>query len=84
MNFILSPFLPRMPKLYSARIVINALHRAGFKIVSQKGSHIKMRGIRNGKLQTVIIPNHKEIARGTFSSILIQADLTKMEFESYL
>lgn len=59
-----------MPKLYSAKVTLKALHRAGFVIVSQKGSHIKLRGIRNGKLQTVIVPNHKEIARGTFSSIL--------------
>ncbi|NCN06903.1 MAG: type II toxin-antitoxin system HicA family toxin [Candidatus Pacebacteria bacterium] len=38
--------------------------------VSQKGSHIKLRGVRDGKLQTVIVPNHKQIAAGTLSSIL--------------
>ena len=73
-----------MPKLYSAREIIKALKQAGFQIVSQKGSHIKLRGIREGKLQTVIVPNHKEIAKGTFSSILIQANLTKKEFEEYV
>jgi len=73
-----------MPKLYSARQIIQALKRAGYKIVSQKGSHIKMRGIREGKLQTVIVPYHKEVARGTFSSILIQANMTRKEFESFL
>lgn len=73
-----------MPKLYSAREVINALKRAGFKIISQKGSHIKLRGIREGKLHSVIVPNHKEIALGTFSSILTQANLTRKEFESFL
>jgi len=31
-----------MPKLYSAREVLNTLKRAGFDIVSQKGSHIKL------------------------------------------
>lgn len=71
-----------MPKLYSAQTAVKALHRAGFIIVSQKGSHIKLRGIKNGKLQTVIVPNHKEIARGTFSSILEQANMTSQEFES--
>ncbi len=73
-----------MPKLYSAQTTIKALRRAGFAIISQKGSHIKLRGIKNGKLQTVIVPNHKEIARGTFSSILEQANMTSQEFESYL
>jgi len=31
-----------MPKLYSARIIIATLEKAGFSIVSQKGSHIKL------------------------------------------
>lgn len=73
-----------MPKLYSAREVVKALRKAGFEIVSQKGSHIKLRGIVSGKLQTAIVPDHKEIARGTFSSILSQANLTKQEFEQYV
>lgn len=73
-----------MPKLYSAKIVIKAFKRANFARVSQKGSHIKLRGIREGKLQTVIVPNHKEIARGTMESILKQASMTKAEFEEYL
>lgn len=72
-----------MPKLYSATDVTKFFKRAGFELISQKGSHIKMRGIYNGKLQTVIIPNHKEVARGTFSSILKQADMTSIEFEGF-
>ena len=73
-----------MPKLYSAKVVIKAFKRADFAIVSQKGSHIKLGGVREGKLQTVIVPNHKEIARGTMESILKQASMTKSEFEEYL
>lgn len=30
-----------MQKLYSARVILSALQKAGFSIVSQKGSHIK-------------------------------------------
>lgn len=72
-----------MPKLYSGREVVKILRKAGFEIVSQKGSHIKLRGIISGKLQTVIVPDHKEIAKGTFTSIIAQANLTKQEFESF-
>lgn len=72
-----------MSKLYSGREVVNNLKKAGFWAVSQKGSHIKLRGIRNGKLQTVIVPDHKQVARGTFRSILVQANLSLEEFESY-
>jgi len=32
-----------MPKLYSAKEVIKALKKAGFEIVSQRGSHIKLK-----------------------------------------
>lgn len=70
-----------MPKLYSAREIINKFQRLGFTVVSQKGSHIKLRGVRNGKLQTAIVPNHKEVALGTLSSVLKQADLTKKELD---
>ncbi len=73
-----------MPKLYSAKQVIKALQKAGFVKISQKGSHIKLRGLREGRLLTVIVPNHKVIAKGTLTSILRQADATKIEFESYL
>ena len=73
-----------MPKLYSAKKVLKALKKAGFKEISQKGSHIKLKGISEEKLLTVIVPNHKIIAKGTFSSILRQAEMTKKEFENYL
>ncbi len=73
-----------MPKLYSARIVLNSLKRAGFLIVSQKGSHIKLTKMENLKTFTVIVPNHKEIASGTFQSILKQAGMNKKEFEKFV
>jgi predicted RNA binding protein YcfA (HicA-like mRNA interferase family) len=73
-----------MPKLYSAKEVVRALKRAGFNKVSQRGSHIKMRGIWRRKLQTVIIPNHKQIAFGTFQSILNQASMMLEELKTFL
>lgn len=73
-----------MPKLYSARNILKALSKAGFVVISQKGSHIKLRGIRNGKIQTVIVPNHKQIAFGTFRSILNQSGMLQQEFENFI
>lgn len=73
-----------MPKLYSARIIINALKRAGFEIISQRGSHIKLSKREDERVFTVIIPNHKEVAIGTFSSILKQAGMTKKELEEFI
>lgn len=73
-----------MPKLYSARIILNALSRNSFSIVSQKGSHIKLFKRTGDKSFTVIVPNHKEIAIGTFSSILNQAGMTRKELEKFI
>lgn len=73
-----------MPKLYSAREILSALQRAGFLVVSQKGSHIKLTKNKNDKIYTVIVPYHKEVAVGTFSSILRQAGITRNEFNSFL
>ena len=73
-----------MPRLYSGQKIIKALIRAGFYIVSTKGSHVKLRGIRFGKLQTVIVPKHKEVAMGTFQSILKQAAMELEELRRYL
>lgn len=73
-----------MPKLYSARVILSALQRAGFSIISQKGSHIKLHKRQVEKTFTAIVPNHKEIAVGTFNSILKQAGMTKKEFEKFI
>lgn len=70
-----------MPKLYSAKIVLSVLQRTGFLIISQRGSHIKLHRRIGEKSFTVIVPYHKEIAAGTFSSILKQAGMSKKEFE---
>lgn len=73
-----------MAKLYSGEKIIKALVRAGFWVVSTKGSHVKLRGIRFGKIETVIVPKHKEVAWGTFQSILKQAEMSFEELKSYL
>lgn len=73
-----------MPKLYSGTVIIKTLERAGFRVVSRKGSHIKLKGMRIGKLRTVIVPNHKEVALGTFQSVLSQASISRAEFEEFL
>lgn len=73
-----------MPKLYSARVILSALQKAGFVIISQKGSHIKLHKRQGEKTLIVIVPNHKEVAIGTFGSILRQAKMTKEELEKFI
>ncbi|MGF1617995.1 MAG: type II toxin-antitoxin system HicA family toxin [Acidimicrobiia bacterium] len=73
----MSPALP----VVSGREAMRALEKAGFTQVSQKGSHVKL---RNDAGRTVIIPLHRELARGTLASILRQAGLSAEEFRELL
>lgn len=59
---------------------ITALVEAVFVEVSQRGSHVKLRG--GGR--TVIVPMHRELAAGTLRSILRQAGLTPAELIALL
>lgn len=70
-----------MPRLYPAKIIIKALQRVGFTLVSQKGSHIKLTKTQEEKTYTVIVPNYKEVPIGTFQSILKQSGMNKQEFD---
>jgi len=71
-----------MPKLPtpSAREVIRVLSSQGFQVVSQKGSHIKMKRVALNETRVVIIPDHTEIPAGTLKSIIRQAGMTDEEF----
>lgn len=61
--------------------VLRALAKVGFSRVSQKGSHVKL---RNPQKRTVIVPMHRELARGTLASILRQAGLDAEDFSALL
>ena len=63
--------MPKLPAL-SGRGVVRGLQRLGFERIGQRGSHIKL---RKGQL-TVIVPDHREVRRGTLSSILKMANVT--------
>lgn len=64
-----------MPKLkvLSGAEVVRILAIFGFRVASQRGSHIKLRRVEAGSSQTLTIPNHKELDRGTLGAIYRQA-----------
>jgi len=64
-----------MPKLrsLSGEDVVRIFSQFGFEIVSQKGSHVKLRRIlSNGTKETLTIPFHKELDKGTLRAIFRQ------------
>lgn len=70
-----------MAKTFSGKQVIKILCKYfGFVLVSQKGSHVKLRRITGSKTVTTIIPLHKELARGTFRGILELAEISEEDF----
>ena len=66
-----------MRRSYSGREVVKALHRCGFVIDHQKGSHIFLHNLE--KNISVIVPLHKELKKGTLNNILKKAGLTLKE-----
>ena len=66
----------KLPRL-SGHKVIKILSKQGFEVVRQKGSHVFL---RHSDGRTTVVPNHKEIDKGTLLEIIRQAGLTKNEF----
>ncbi|OGC98053.1 hypothetical protein A2634_02705 [Candidatus Amesbacteria bacterium RIFCSPHIGHO2_01_FULL_48_32] len=65
----------------SAKEAIKAFRKIDFEVVSQVGSHIKMRRTINNSTQTIIIPNHKQLKTGTLvKGILRPINLTQEDF----
>jgi predicted RNA binding protein YcfA (HicA-like mRNA interferase family) len=69
-----------MPRLHSSKTIIKTLEKKGFVIVSQKGSHIKMRKKGKPTLTTIVPVERKQIPIGTFKSILRQSNLIEKDF----
>ena len=65
--------MPKMRTL-SGTEVVAIFGEFGFRPVSQRGSHLKLRRVlEDGSTQTLTVPNHKEIDRGTLQAIFRQA-----------
>lgn len=63
----------------SGKETIRALRKIGFIVVKQEGSHIKLARLETN--QTVIVPDHKTLKRGTLrNGILKSINLSVEEF----
>jgi predicted RNA binding protein YcfA (HicA-like mRNA interferase family) len=61
-------------RVLSGREVLKILGEFGFEDYTQRGSHIKLRRVvPGGRTQTITVPNHSEIDRGTLHAIYRQA-----------
>jgi len=66
----------------SGRTCVKALEKTGFYFKRQEGSHMILR--RNDPFAQIVIPDHKELDRGTLRAIIRQAGLSVQEFVKLL
>lgn len=65
--------MPRLRRLSSGE-VLRTLHRFGFAVSGQKGSHAKLVRIApGGERQILIVPLHRSLATGTLHAIYRKA-----------
>ena len=66
------------------RKVIKALGRAGFRVVRQRGSHVRLEKRTEDRMIKLTVPPHKSLKRGTLRRIIKDARLTIPEFNRLL
>lgn len=74
--------MTRLPS-FSSKQIIRALRAAGFSEAPDRGKGSHRAFIKrdlSGRTRLVIVPQGKDIPRGTIMAILDQAGLTKEEF----
>jgi predicted RNA binding protein YcfA (HicA-like mRNA interferase family) len=73
--------MSNLPRI-SGRECAKALEAAGFYLKRQESSHLILR--RDSPFAQVVVPDHKELDRGTLRALIRQAGLSVSEFESLL
>jgi len=68
----------------SGREVIKALCRAGFRVVRQRGSHVRLEKRTEDKMIKLTVPRHKSLKKGTLRRIIKDAGLTVQELNKLL
>jgi len=73
--------MSRLPRI-SGRECVKALNAVGFILKRQEGSHLVLR--RGDPFSQVVVPDHKELDRGTLRAIISRAGLSVDEFAKLL
>lgn len=73
--------MTRIPVL-SGKKCVRILQKAGFYLKRQEGSHLILR--RNEPFAQIVVPDHRELDRGTLRSIIRQAGMNMEDFTKLL
>ncbi|WP_324282153.1 type II toxin-antitoxin system HicA family toxin [Cyanobacterium aponinum UTEX 3222] len=69
--------MSKLPQI-SGKECVKILGKAGFYVKRQKGSHIIL--CRDEPFAEVVVPNHKNLDKGTLRAIIRQVELDVDEF----
>jgi len=75
--------MPKLPRITS-RKVLSVLKKTGFYIHHQTGSHISLRHATKSHLHIVVPHSKSDLSPKTLKSIIVQAELTVLEFTEIL
>jgi len=75
--------LSTIPSL-SYHKVINALQRAGFVVIRQRGSHIRLQKRTRERVIKITVPAHNPIKKTTLARTIKDANLSLDEFNELL
>lgn len=64
----------------SGRDVIKALAKAGFRVIRQKGSHVRLERVQARKVIKLTVPMHETLKRGTLRQIITDVEMSVEEF----
>ncbi len=73
----------RLPEV-SGNEVIKALCKAGFRVVRQRGSHVRLEKRTEDRMIKLTVPLHRSLKKGTLRRIIEEAGLTVQEFNELL
>lgn len=73
--------MSKLPRI-SGRECIKALGKAGFYFKRQEGSHVILR--RDSPFAQVVVPDHKELDKGTLRSIIRMSEMSVDELINLL
>jgi predicted RNA binding protein YcfA (HicA-like mRNA interferase family) len=74
--------MSKLPSI-SGREIAKAMHKLGYEVDRQRGSHIILRQSASPH-RRLTIPDHREVAKGTLRSILREAGVTVDELKTLL
>lgn len=65
---------PKLPQVSGERL-IKSLEKLGYRVVRQKGSHIRLKKTTSVGEHNITVPNHSVIAKGTLNDIVTKVSL---------